>query len=157
MNKREQRKRSESTLRADSCGCATPVGEDANRCSPFKLSRYRRNGSNSMIHYNVWFSYKTGINERIELTKVRGFLDEMQRRDLINGFNLLKNRAADGKSRLEKYHAIIEFSDDEQFDSPFSEVRNAGINVGAHGSMIENVDSFTIEVFGEVKGVEQDT
>jgi hypothetical protein len=68
---------------------------------------------------------------------------------MIYGFKLLKNRATGGQSQLEQFHALIEFADDEQFSLPFAEIREAGIHEGAHGAMIENVASFTIEVFSE--------
>ena len=68
----------------------------------------------------------------------------------IQDFHLLKNRATKGKSRLEQFHAVIVFRNDEQFGSPFREVSALGIHAGRHGFMIENVSRFVVEIFEEV-------
>ena len=103
-----------------------------------------------MIHYNVWFSFKDEAAEADQLLRVRSFVDDLKSRDQIHDFHLLKNRATKEKSRLEQFHAVIVFRNDEQFGAPFREVSALGIHAGRHGFMIENVSRFVVEIFEEV-------
>jgi hypothetical protein len=100
-----------------------------------------------MLHYNVWFSYKAEINENIELEKVRVFLDDLKSKGAIANYSLLKTRAKDEKGRLSKYHAPIEFADNNQFDKAISSVSKIGIHSGLHGIMIGQIKDFIVEVF----------
>jgi hypothetical protein len=103
-----------------------------------------------MIHYNVWFSFRDGIVEVDEMRRVRSFLTDLKSRGKIHDFQLLKNRAAPGKSKLARFHAVIMFLDGDQFGQPFSEVAAIGIHAGKHGFMIENVSEFVVETFEEL-------
>jgi hypothetical protein len=102
-----------------------------------------------MIHYNVWFSFKDGTVESDALSRVRQFLLDLKHRDQIHDFKLLRNRA-EAKTRLARFHALISFADQRQFSAPFQEVSTTGVHAGRHGFMIENVDSFIVEVFEEI-------
>jgi hypothetical protein len=51
---------------------------------------------------------------------------------------------------LAPFHAQIVFADQDQFGRPFQEVAAAGMRTGAHGLMIENVDTFIVEIFEEL-------
>ncbi len=99
------------------------------------------------IHYNVWFSFKPGSDEREALDRVFEFLDELQQQQRIHNFTLLRNRAASADSRLARFHALITFVDDEQFSSPFQEIAARGVHAGKHGVMIEQIDNFIVETF----------
>ena len=68
----------------------------------------------------------------------------------IHDFRLLRSRAAPGNGRLARFHAIIMFRDETQFAVPFAEVAAAGVHAGRHGSMIENVTDFIVEIFEEL-------
>jgi hypothetical protein len=103
-----------------------------------------------MIVYNVWFSLKEGSDETLEIRKVKLFLKDLQDRALIAGYRVLKNRAQAGKSKLPPYQIIAEFLDGNQFGLPFAEVERIGIHSGRHGSMIENVDEFVVEIFEDL-------
>ena len=103
-----------------------------------------------MILYNVWFSFKSGFDENVELGKARAFLDDLKNRAKLHGYRLMKNRATREKSRLANYQLMAEFADGEQFGLPFSEVGEIGIHAGKHGAMIANVDEFMVEVFEDI-------
>lgn len=103
-----------------------------------------------MILYNVWFSFKPGSNDAVELAKTRSFLDDLKGRSKMHGFRLMKNRAPKEKSKLPSYQLMAEFIDHEQFTLPFAEVNLIGIHSGNHGAMIENVDDFIVEIFEDV-------
>jgi hypothetical protein len=105
-----------------------------------------------MIHYNVWFSFKEGTAEPEGLARVGDFLLDLKQRDLIQDFTLLRNRAETGRTTLARCHALISFIDQNQFGPPFQEVGTMGIHAGKHGFMIENVDTFIVEVFEELPG-----
>jgi hypothetical protein len=103
-----------------------------------------------LIHYNVWFSLRDGAAEADQMQLVRAFLADLKSRRQIYDFQLLKNRAAPGNTRLGPFHALIMFRDNDQFGPPFTEVAAIGIHSGRHGFMIENVTDFVVEVFEEL-------
>lgn len=100
-----------------------------------------------MIIYNIWFSFTPNADETAELDKVRTFLDALKASSKIHGYRLLRNNGKEPKSRLPPYQASIEFLDNAQFGLPFKEVTQIGIHAGVHGTMIENVEAFVVEVF----------
>jgi hypothetical protein len=104
----------------------------------------------AVIHYNVWFSFKEGSAEQESLSRVRQFLLDLKERGQVFDFTLLRHRADSGKTRLAPFHAQIVFADQDQFGRPFQEVAAAGMRTGAHGLMIENVDTFIVEIFEEL-------
>jgi hypothetical protein len=90
-----------------------------------------------MIHDNVWFSFKAGVDEELGLVRCRVFLQDLQSRGRIDGFQLLKNLAAADEAKLPPFHAIIRFRDHEQTGTPFDEVRTADVFLCGRGAMIE--------------------
>ena len=103
-----------------------------------------------MILYNVWFSFKAGSDDTVEIEKVRKFLDNLKSNSKLHGYRLMKNRASREKSKLSTYQLMAEFTNDAQFGLPIAEVRQIGIHSGKHGAMIENVDEFMVEVFEDI-------
>jgi hypothetical protein len=103
-----------------------------------------------VIHYNVWFSFKPGVDQAEQLSRCRVCLDDFKVRKLIHSYSLLENRGKPGESTLPQLQALIEFEDYEQFGKPFVEVRDLGIHAGLHGLMIENVEQFKVEVFERI-------
>jgi|SRR5581483_8694574 len=101
-----------------------------------------------MIHYNVWFSFKAGVDEGQELTRIASFLDRLKSQALIDDFKLLRGRAAE--TRLPPFQALILFRDNEQFGRPFEQVAAIGARVGEHGLMIANIDAFMADTFEEL-------
>jgi hypothetical protein len=103
-----------------------------------------------VILYNVWFSFKPGANDAVELAKTRSFFDDLKNRSRLHSYRLMKNRASKEKSRLSSYQLMAEFTDTEQFKLSIAEVNQIGIHVGNHGAMIENVDDFIVEIFEDI-------
>jgi hypothetical protein len=100
-----------------------------------------------MLHYNVWFSFKEGVEEKVELNKVTTFLDDLMNSGKIENYRILKTRSKEGAALISKYHAPIEFKDDEQFNQAISGVSKIGVHSGLHGIMIGKVKDFKVEVF----------
>lgn len=113
-------------------------------------TRLRVDGRLPMIHYNVWFSFKDGTSESDGLTRVRAFLDDLRQRGRVDDFKLLRSRARPDQTRLARFHAVIVFVDQDQFDAAFRDVETTGAHAGSHGLMIENVDTFIVETFEEL-------
>jgi hypothetical protein len=102
-----------------------------------------------MIFYNVRFSFKSGLDERIEIEKVRSFLEDLKSRAKLRDYRLMKNRAPHDLAQGCDFQLVAEFFDHGQFGLPFAEVEHIGVREGRHGAMIENVDDFVVEVFDE--------
>ena len=103
-----------------------------------------------MILYNVWFSFKPGSDDASELGKLRLFFDDLKSRAKLHAYRLMKNRSTNGKSKLPAYHVMAEFTGNDQMSLPFAEVGEIGIHTGSHGTMIENVSDFTVEIFEDI-------
>ena len=104
-----------------------------------------------MIHYHVWFSLKPEIGEEIGLTFAREFIAELTAQGKLARGLLLKNTGEAPKSRLLRYHALFEFSDDDQMTVAFADKRKEGIHAGPHGKLMAAVSEFRVEVFREAK------
>lgn len=103
-----------------------------------------------MIHYNVWFNFRDGVQETEGLDIVRSFLGELCNTGSITGFRLLRNAGAVAKTKMPKYQALIEFCDDSQFQAAFRDQAARGIHAGLHGRMISAVSDFRAELFEQV-------
>ena len=104
----------------------------------------------TMIHYHVWFSLKSGTDEREGLSVFQTFLNDLLRAGDISGFRLLENNGRPPKTKLLPFHALIEFRDDAQFGAAFAAQAKKGIHDGAHGRVLASVAEFQIEVFKEI-------
>ena len=103
-----------------------------------------------MIHYNVWFAFRDGTSESDGLARVRAFLDDLRQRGRVDDFKLLRSRATPDQTRLARFHAVIVFVGQDQFNAAFRDVETTGVHAGRHGPMIENVDTFIVETFDEL-------
>jgi hypothetical protein len=103
-----------------------------------------------MIHYDIWFAFRPGIQPREGLHGVRTFLDEMTRRGLVHGFELLRNRDA-GAEKSREFKATIVFADATAFARGFQTIEHAGVKSGLHGLMVETIQDFTVEVFENIE------
>ena len=103
-----------------------------------------------MIHYNVWFAFRDGASEADGVARVRDFLDDLRQRRRVDDFKLLRSRAPSGQTRLARFHAVIMFTDQVQFDAAFRDVESTGVRAGRHGLMIADVDTFIVEIFDEL-------
>jgi hypothetical protein len=103
-----------------------------------------------VIHYNVWFAFKDGASEVDGVAGVRTFLNDLQQRRRIADFKLLRGRTGSGQTRLARFHAVIMFADQDQFDGAFRDVEATGPHAGLHGLMIADIDTFIVETFDEL-------
>jgi hypothetical protein len=110
-----------------------------------------------MIHYNVWFNLRDGVNEAVGLNIVHEFLRELREAGSIVGFRLLRNAGARTKTKMPHYQALIEFCDDAQFQAAFRDQAARGIHAGMHGRMIPIVSDFRAELFEQVAAPAQST
>ncbi len=103
-----------------------------------------------MIHDNVRFSFKDNVSTEDQLQRVHAFLADLKSREKIHDFRLLKRRGASEQPTPAEFQALIVFKDNDQFAAPFAEVSAIGVHAGKHGFMIENVNTFVVEVFEEL-------
>src|SRR5258706_14261501 len=100
-----------------------------------------------MLHYNVWFSLKGDIEEELGLAVVGDFLRSLCVIDDVATFRLLKNGSEAPRSKLPKFHALIEFADDAALSRAMKNQTERGVHAGAHGKVIEVVSEFRVEIF----------
>jgi hypothetical protein len=100
-----------------------------------------------MIHYNVWFTLKEGIAEEEGLAVVDGFLRELGAAGEVSSYRLLRNTSEGGRTKLPKYHALIEFADDDALSLAMRNQASRGIHAGGHGKVISVVGEFRVEIF----------
>jgi hypothetical protein len=103
-----------------------------------------------MIHYHVWFTLKSGIDESAGLAVARSFLTELAEQGAAARSLLLCNTGEAPKSRLPRYHALFEFTDEQQMERAFAAKRSEGIHAGLHGRLMEAIGEMQVEVFREV-------
>ncbi len=103
-----------------------------------------------MIHYNVWFRFRSNIEETEGLAVIQAFLGELHLAGDVAGFQLLKNSGDPAKTKMLPFQALIEFRDDAQFSAAFSAQAARGIHTGLHGRVIALVSDFRIEVFRQL-------
>jgi hypothetical protein len=103
-----------------------------------------------MIHYNVWFSFRSNVEETEGLAVIHAFLGELHLAGGAAGFQLLKNSGDAAKTKMLPFQALIEFRDDAQFSAAFSAQAARGIHTGLHGRVMSLVSDFRIEVFKQL-------
>jgi hypothetical protein len=103
-----------------------------------------------MIHYNIWFNLRDTIGEADALETVKAFLSQLCVAGSISGFQLLRNSGEEGKTKLLRYQALIEFRDEAQFSTAFSAQAARGIRTGLHGRVMALVSDFRIEILRQI-------
>ncbi len=103
-----------------------------------------------MIHYNVWFRFRSNVQETEGLAVIHAFLGELRLAGDVSGFQLFKNSGAAAKTKLLPFQALMEFRDDTQFSAAFSAQAARGIHTGLHGQVLSLVSDFQIEVFRQL-------
>lgn len=106
-----------------------------------------------MIHYHVWFNLKTGVQEENGLPTVKRFLANLCAEDEANTFKLLRNNGEVPRSKLPRYHALIEFADQAQLGAAMKRQRERGIHAGLHGEIIDIVTDFHVEIFTHITDI----
>ena len=103
-----------------------------------------------MIHYNIWFGLRGDVDESEALAEVRTFLSALRTAGTVTDFRLLRNCGSGTKTKLLPFQAQIQFQDDAQFSSTFSDQAARGIRTGPHGRVMSLVNAFHVEVFREL-------
>lgn len=100
-----------------------------------------------MIHYHVWFNLKADVSEESGLAVVERFLVNLCGTDEAATFQLLRNKGGPPRSKLPRYHALIQFVDDSQLAGAMKRQAERGIHAGLHGEVIDVVTDFHVEIF----------
>jgi hypothetical protein len=104
-----------------------------------------------MVHYNVWFALKEGVDERAGLETFERFLGGLRGQGEVSGYRLLKNTSEGARTKLPRYQAIIEFADDAALALAMRNQAARGIHNGAHGEIVGIVSDFRVEIFRVVE------
>lgn len=100
-----------------------------------------------MVHYHVWFNLKPGVDETRGLEVVAGYLSQLTAAAESAGYSLRKNNGAPPRSKLPKYHALVEFAGFEQLGAAMKNQAERGIHTAGHGRIVEIVCDFHVEIF----------
>ncbi|MGA2018495.1 MAG: DUF6614 family protein [Opitutaceae bacterium] len=100
-----------------------------------------------MIHYNVWFALKEGIAEDSGLMVVDRFLRDLSAAGEVSAYRLLRNTSEGARTKMPKYHAVIEFADEAALSQAMKNQTARGIHTGDHGQIISVVSEFRVEIF----------
>ncbi len=100
-----------------------------------------------MIHYHVWFNLKPEVRESEGLATVARFLKKLCTIDEAATFQLLSNKGGPPRSKLPRYHALVQFVDDAQLADAMKKQAARGIHSGLHGAVIDVVTDFHVEIF----------
>ena len=104
-----------------------------------------------MIHYSIYFSFRSEVQEADGLLIVHTFLSELQAAGSVAGFQLLRNIGVPCDTTMLPFQALIEFSDNTQFQAAFSSQAASGIHVGLHGQIMSSIQEFRIDVFRQIE------
>ncbi len=100
-----------------------------------------------MIHYNVWFTFKDGLEENRGLAVVEEFLRGLSSSGEAASFRLLQNKSEGPRTKLPRYQAVIEFADEAALSEAMKHQAARGIHHGAHGRLVDIVSEFRVEIF----------
>jgi hypothetical protein len=100
-----------------------------------------------MIHYHVWFNLRPGVSEDEGLATMSRFLDELQDSREAVRTRLLVNNGQAPRSKLPRFHALIEFRSDAHLGEAMKRQASKGIHHGLHGAITRVVTDFHVEVF----------
>jgi hypothetical protein len=107
-----------------------------------------------MLHYHVWFNLKPEVAESSGLAAVRSFLAELTGCGEAVRFELLRNKGEPPRSKLPRYHALVAFRNEAQFETAMKNQAARGIHTGPHGGVVDVVTGFHVEIFTSVEEVE---
>jgi hypothetical protein len=100
-----------------------------------------------MVHYNVWFNFRDGIEEDFGLEALGAFLHEICPNGGGVGFRVLRNSSEAPHTQLPRFNAVIEFPDDAALSHAIESQRQRGIHSGSHGRILDLVKDFRVEIF----------
>ena len=104
----------------------------------------------AMIHYHVWFDLKPEVRESEGFATVARFLKKLCEIDEAATFQILRNKGGPPRSKLPRYHALIQFWDDAQLSDAMKNQVARGIHAGLHGKVIDVVTDFHVEIFSRL-------
>jgi len=110
-----------------------------------------------MIHYHVWFNLKPTVRESDGLAVVSRFLKKLCALDEAVTFQLLQNGSGPPRSKLPRYHALVQFADDTQLAEAMKKQAARGIHSGLHGEVVDVVADFHVEIFTRLEAPLVDT
>jgi hypothetical protein len=100
-----------------------------------------------MIHYHVWFNLKETVSEASGLAMITRFLKKVCSEDDAASFQLLSNKGRPPRSKLARYHALIQFADDAHLGRAMKKQTELGLHSGGHGEVMDVVTDFHVEIF----------
>ncbi len=100
-----------------------------------------------MIHYHVWFNLKPEVRESEGLATLARFLEKLCATDEAAKFQLLANKGGPPRSKLPRYHALVQFLDETQLADAMKQQAARGVHSGLHGDVIDVVTDFHVEIF----------
>jgi hypothetical protein len=100
-----------------------------------------------MIHYHVWFNLKPGVRESDGLATLARFLKKLCATDEAATFQLLSNKGGPPRSKLPRYHALVQFIDEAQLADAMKQQASRGVHSGLHGDVVDVVTDFHVEIF----------
>lgn len=103
-----------------------------------------------MVHYHVWFNLKPDLAEAPSLAVVSHFLTALCEADEAATFQLLKNKGEPPRSKLPRYHALVQFADDAKLGAAMRNQAACGVHIGLHGQVVDVVTDFHVEIFSEI-------
>ena len=71
--------------------------------------------------------------------------------DEVAAFQMLRNKGGPPRSKLPRYHALIQFVDATQLANAMKRQTERGIHAGIHGEVIDVVTDFHVEIFSMVE------
>jgi hypothetical protein len=110
-----------------------------------------------MIHYHVWFDLKPQVSEAEGCADIERFLRSLVSSGDALGFQILRNKGAPLRSKLPRYHALVEFLDEAQFGEAMKAQEVRGVFAGLHGRVLDAVAGFHVEIFESISSAESES
>jgi len=102
-----------------------------------------------MVHYKVFFTVRSGVEESRCLTVVGDFLQQLTGVGEVAAFRIFKDSSYMPGGRT-GFQALVEFSSDAAFARAIKNQQERGIHQGAHGAVVAAVSDFRVEVVRDV-------
>jgi hypothetical protein len=103
-----------------------------------------------MLHYHVWFSLRPNVAEADGVLAISKYLDGLCQGQEALEYTLLRNKGNPPRSKLLRYHALVQFTDAGQLAEAMKNQADRGIHSGGHGAVLEVVSDFHVEIFEEL-------
>jgi hypothetical protein len=94
-----------------------------------------------MVHYNVRFTLKDGVDASRGVAVVEELLRELCAHGESSGFHLRRDPPEGSR-----FHAVVEFEDDAAMARAMKNQAERGIHRGGHGRVVDVVSEFKVEI-----------